>query len=303
MKRSTNLLKLTAAFTICGGLLFSSCKKDNSATGEESQAMATLEASGDDAQAEEQFDDVFNITMGVKSADVGEDIGLGDGIGLYGSAMLAGTGDRTSSPDSIRCFTVTVTPLALHQFPKTVTTNFGTGCLGRDGKLRKGKIVTVYTGPMFVPGKKATTTFVDYFVDSFKIEGTHSVENTSSQSQAGFSVKVVNGKITNTVANRWRKWDSEKNILQTEGNGTPQFPLDDIFKITGNAHGSNSQAHVWTSVITEPLVKKFICRWIVKGKVNITRDGNLAVLDYGTGNCDNQAVITINGVSHTITLH
>jgi len=29
----------------------------------------------------------------------------------------------------------------------------------------------------------------------------------------------------------------------------------------------------------------------------------MAVLDYGTGTCDNKATITINGVTHIITLH
>lgn len=293
MKTRNNLFNWFTALTVIGAMTFTSCKKDSSLTAEDSQDPATMEALADDVTAEAEYDNVFDISMGVSSADVGEDIGLGTGIGL---------GGRTTSVDSNRCFTVTVTPLAPGVFPKTVTTDFGTGCLGRDGRLRKGKIITVYTGRMVVPGKKATTTFVDYSVDSFKIEGTHIVENTSTSNMQGFSVKVVNGKITNTVSGRWRKWDSEKNILQTEGNGTVLFPIDDVFRITGGARGSNSGGHVWSSVIFEPLIKKFNCRWIVKGIVKLTRDTHEARLDYGNGNCDNQAVFTINGVSHTVTL-
>ncbi len=302
MKRSTNLLKMITALTICGAVTFTSCQKDsiNDTTTDE-QALATKQVSEDDADAEENYDDVFNISMGVKSSDVGEDIGLGDGIGIYGRTDASG--NRTAAPDSTRCFTVTVSPQTPGVFPKTVTTDFGTGCLGRDGKLRKGKIVTVYTGPMFVPGKKATTTFVNYHVDSFKIEGTHQVENTSTSNMQGFSTKVINGKVTNTISGRWKTWNSERNILQIEGNGTVRFPADDVFRITGQANGSNSAGHTWASQITDPLIKKFICRWIVKGVVSITRNGNTAILNYGNGNCDNQAVITVNGVSHTITLH
>ena len=80
-------------------------------------------------------------------------------------------------------------------------------------------------------------------------------------------------KITNTNTNNWRKWNSTKNVLQIAGNGTPNFPLDDIYKITGGARGSNSGGHTWASLITEPLIKKFTCRWIVKGTVRLIRDG------------------------------
>jgi hypothetical protein len=60
--------------------------------------------------------------------------------------------------------------------------------------------------------------------------------------------------------------------------------------------------NTWSSVILDPLIKKFTCRWIVKGTKRITRNNHLGILDYGNGDCDNQAVLTINGVAHTITL-
>jgi hypothetical protein len=296
-----NLFNLTTMLLFSGVLAITSCQKENGTDPvTETPEAATMKASQDDAQAEEQYDDVFNIAMGVKASDAGEEIGLGEGIGFHGNRTSSG--DRTSAPDSNRCFTVTVSPRTPGVFPKTVTTDFGTGCRGRDGKLRKGKIVTVYTGPMFVPGKKATTTFVNYSVDSFKIEGTHEVENTSTSNHRSWTVKVTGGKITNTNTNAWKSWNSNKTIEQTEGNGTPHFPMDDVFKITGNASGSNSAGSSWTSAITDPLIKKFSCRWIVKGIVTTTRNGNTATLNYGNGACDNQAVLTINGVSHNITL-
>jgi hypothetical protein len=155
---------------------------------------------------------------------------------------------------------------------------------------------------MVVPGAKVSTTFIDYYVDSFKIEGTHITENTSTSNMQGWKIVVINGKITNTNTNRWRKWNSTKNVLQIEGNGTPHFPLDDVYKITGNARGSNSAGHTWAALVVDPLIKKFTCPWIVKGKVQLLRDGREALLDYGNGNCDNQAIIYINGVPHVITL-
>jgi hypothetical protein len=173
----------------------------------------------------------------------------------------------------------------------------------KDGKLRKGKIVTIYTGPMFIPGSTTSTTFVDYSVDTFKIEGTHTVENTSLSNKKQWTVKVIDGKITNTSSGSWRIWNSTRIHTQVEGNGTPLYPLDDKFEITGNSSGSNSNGNSWTAEIVAPLIKRFTCPWRVKGTVNITKDTTMAVLDYGDGTCDNKATITINGVTHIITLH
>ncbi len=303
MKKTLNLTTWLLAFSLIGALTFTSCKKEESLTPlnttttetDPVELAVTQEATTEDAATEAQYDDVFNITASMNKSEVGEDLGVSANV-----SGLSELGSTTTNP--ARCFTITVVPNIPHVFPKTVTIDFGTGCLGRDGKYRKGKIVSIYTNPMVVPGAKVSTTFIGYHVDSFKIEGTHITENTSLPNMQGWKVKVIDGKITNTNTNRWRKWNSVKDVLQVTGNGTPNFPLDDIYKITGNATGSNSGGHTWASQIVDPLIKKFVCPWIVKGTVRLMRDGRTALLDYGNGNCDNQAIIYINGVPHIITL-
>jgi len=308
MKQVNQISKFVTLLFIAGMVTFSSCKKDNS-TGQPADTpavTATVDATQSDAVAESQYDDVFNITMGVQTSDAGEDIGIGSGVGVIYTNTTNPDGTPTGTPDSVhsRCFTVTVVPHIAHQFPKTVTIDFGTtGCIGRDGKLRKGTIVTIYTGPMFIPGSTTSTTFVDYSVDSFKIEGTHTVANTSLSNKKQWTVKVIDGKITNTSSGFWRMWNSTRIHTQVEGNGTPLYPLDDKFEITGNSSGSNSNGISWTAEIVAPLIKRFTCPWRVKGTVNITGDTTMAVLDYGDGTCDNKATITINGVTRIITLH
>jgi hypothetical protein len=308
MKQVNQLSKWAGLAVLAGLVIFSSCKKDNAAGSatDNSTVSATMNATQNDALAETQFDDVFNITMGVQASDVGEDIGIGAGAGIIYTNTVNTDGTPTNTPDSAsaRCFTVTVVPHILHQFPKTVTIDFGTnGCFGRDGKLRRGKIVTIYTGPMGIPGSTTSTTFVEYSVDTFKIEGTHTVANTSLSNKKQWTVKVIDGKITNTNNENWCMWNSTRTHTQVAGDGTPLYPLDDVFEITGNASGSNSNGNAWTAEIVDPLIKKFTCPWRVKGTVNITRDTTMAVLDYGDGTCDNKATITINGVTHIITLH
>lgn len=301
MKKTINLTTWLLALGFLGALTFTSCKKDDSIVNpvtndSPAELAATQEATVEEAEAEAQFDDVFNITASMNRSQVGEDLGV--------SANVSGLFDlgTTTPTNQIRCFTITVVPNIPGVFPKTVTIDFGNGCLCRDGKYRKGKIVSIYTNPMMVPGAKVSTTFVDYFVDSFKIEGTHITENTSTSNMQGWKNVVINGKIININTNRWKKWNSTKNVLQIEGNGTPHFPLDDVYKITGHARGSNSAGHTWASLVIEPLIKKFTCPWIVKGTVKLVRDGREALLDYGNGTCDNIAIIYINGVPHIIRL-
>ncbi len=300
MKKNLNLNTWLLAVSLIGALTISSCQKESSINAvtetNPTELAATQEATTQDAETEAQYDDVFNITASMNTSEVGEDLGV--------SANVSGLFElgSTTNTNTVHCFTITVVPNIPHVFPKTVTIDFGTGCLGRDGKLRKGKIVSIYTNPMVLPGAKVSTTFIGYHVYSFKIEGTHITENTSRSNMQGWKVVVIDGKITNTNSNRWRKWNSEKDVLQVAGNGTPRFPLDDIYKITGSATGSNSGGHTWSSLIVEPLIKKFTCPWIVQGTVRLVRDGRPALLDYGNGQCDNLAIIYINGVPHVITL-
>ncbi len=300
MKKNLNLNTWLLAISFMGAITISSCQKESSINAvtetNPTELAATQEATTQDAETEAQYDDVFNITASMNTSEVGEDLGV--------SANVSGLFElgSTTNTNTVHCFTITVVPNIPHVFPKTVTIDFGTGCLGRDGKLRKGKIVSIYTNPMVLPGAKVSTTFIGYHVYSFKIEGTHITENTSRSNMQGWKVVVIDGKITNTNSNRWRKWNSEKDVLQVAGNGTPRFPLDDIYKITGSATGSNSGGHTWSSLIVEPLIKKFTCPWIVQGTVRLVRDGRPALLDYGNGQCDNLAIIYINGVPHVITL-
>lgn len=298
MKTMNLFSKSAIAILLVGGMMFTACKKEKSAAAEQEAVEATIESTVNDNEADDVYDEVFNNTMGVGS-ETGEDLGITGATGVFGrmeNGSLTGRVDSTQ-----RCFTVTVTPRDRGVFPKTVVINFGTGCLGRDGKLRKGKIITVFTGPMRVPGSKATTTFDGYKIDSVAVAGTHQVENVSTSSNASFTTRVLNGQLT-WDSGRWVKWSTTRTVTQIEGNGTPMFPLDDIFSITGAGRGENSRGKSWGHEVLEPLIKKFTCRWISKGVMRVRFNDIVGVLNFGNGNCDNKATITVNGNTREITL-
>jgi len=307
MKNMTNVTRLLVVVLLMTMTALFSCQKENSkATQAENEQFAQA-ASESDAESEAIFDDVFDNIMGVNA-----EVGVG-GTGLFAAPnfnpneeIISGANGADSIPP---CLTVTITRLSQSAaFPVKIELDFGAGCIGRDGRVRKGKIITVYTGRLINAGSVAETTFDGYYVNGIHVEGTHRVENKSTSANWVFEVKVTNAKLSKPNGN-FSEWNSIKTITQVEGSATPFNPLDDVFSVTGEANGAVKRDAVFyqwgaKTVADNPLIKKFVCRWIVKGKIAFRKSNSeVAVLDYGNGICDAKATITIGGVVYEISLH
>ena len=297
-----------AAFVLISLLVFGSCKKETSADTAQEE-FASQVSSEADAESDDIFNEVFDNVMGVNV-----EVAFG-GTGVFGR-MNPGTSGAGETARVNACPDVTTTLLnAPDLFPRKVVMDFGTGCVGRDGRTRSGKIIVVYTNRLTHPGAKATTIFDNYTVDSIKVQGTHVITNQSDPFTTNcgthkWKVVVERGKLTKPNGN-YIEWNSIKTIEQTDGRCTILSPLDDIYKIDGSANGKVKRGDIlvaWNSEITEPLIKEFTCRWIKKGiirnmRLNLTTTSPwVAAINYGPGICDNKAVVTINGISHNITL-
>jgi hypothetical protein len=308
MKKTALFTRLiTAAFFT--SLVMIACKKETSSSlnpAEEEQA-ATF-SSQSETENEVVFNDVFDNVMGVNT-----EVGIG-GTGIFGRISTTTNGRETNVDSLPSCTHVTISFLnAPDRFPMRIVIDFGAGgCLGRDGHTRYGKIITEYTGPLTVPGNSATTVFDGFKFDSISVQGKHKITNTtaSGSNQRQFTVDVDGAKLSKPNGD-YSMWTSNRVTTQVEGNGTPLFPQDDIFKVTGSAHGQVKHGdfiYAWQSEITEPLIKKFICHWISKGTIRVRRETLptnsqwVATLDYGQGDCDYFATLTINGVTHQIQL-
>jgi len=305
MKYWFSFSKLAVFAIIFSLAVFVSCSKEKSQSGTDAQEEEISKTSGEaDAEAESTYNEFFDDVMGVNNE-----------VGVAGSGVFFGKPDSLSPVP--RCFTITITHPAGTPFPARVVIDFGTaGCPGPDGRIRRGKIITEYTNRLTVPGAMATTTFDRFFVDAINVDGTHKISNISgtpippANIARKYKVEVINGKLTKPNGD-FVEWNSTRTITQIEGLITPDYPRDDVFKIEGAAHGKVKRGTLlvrWESAITEPLIRRFTCRWIVKGRIRIVRatlPANspwVAVLDFGPGTCDNQATITINGITRQITL-
>jgi hypothetical protein len=299
MKTIPRTLTGLLATILITGLVFSSCKKqDDDSTGSSGKEEFATATSESDAAAEVVFDDVFNNVMGVSS-----EVGIG-GTGVFGRVDVSS--GRVEGVDTTSCYIVTTKQLSAIRFPLQITIDFGTGCTDRFGRTRKGKIIVVYTGHLFIPGNSATTSFDGYYLDDIKVEGSHKLTNTGTTDKKSYTTQVINAKLSQSNGN-YIQWNSEKTIAQIEGGATPLIAIDDAYNITGQAGGSvqmDGKYFQWSTAITAPLTKRFTCRWIAKGTLSLKKGSDaVAVLDYGSGSCDNKATFTVNGVVHEITLH
>ncbi len=308
MKSRFNLTQLAILSFFFSLLMVYSCGKEKSLSGTNAQEEEVSKAAGEsDALAESTFNEFFDDALGV-----------GNDVGVAGSGVFYGRPD-TLLPTAT-CFTVTKTHPNNTPFPVIVTINFGTaGCIGPDGRIRRGKIIIEYTNHLNYPGSIATTSFDGFYIDSIHVEGIHKITNISTPPVPPstfyirkFTVEVINGKLTRPNGD-FIEWNSNRTITQIEGSATPTYPRDDVFKIEGAARGHVKRGNLlvnWESTITEPLIRRFTCQWIVKGQIrtlrtNLPNPNNspwVAILDFGLGGCDNQATITINGITRQITL-
>ncbi|WP_420581131.1 hypothetical protein [Reichenbachiella sp.] len=104
--------------------------------------------------------------------------------------------------DSGDCVTVTEDAAT-----NTKIIDFGEdGCVGRDGRVRTGKIIITHEGERDVPGFKRTITLENFSVDTIGVEGTRVLTYVSGTDiEKEYNVSLTGGKLSfpdNTEATR-----------------------------------------------------------------------------------------------------
>jgi hypothetical protein len=277
--RKVNLFLGLIAF-LSFAVMLTSCKKNNEIQLEDKVL------SQDDAYAESTFENVSDM------ADEAYDMKTGN--------MFKSTdGNRMFLSD---CATVTLDTTV---FPRELTIDFGdVNCLCNDGKYRRGKIIITFTGRYFQPGTVITHGFEDYYVNDRSVDGTKVVTNMGENDNGNlyFTIEVV-GVIQKPDGGGTFSWNSSRVREWIQGSDTHNR-WDDIYLITGTAQGIRPNGLTWEREIMTPLRVELACRFIVSGTIEMRpQDRPVRLLDYGNGDCDNIATVTINGETYTIYLH
>ncbi len=271
--------KLFFLFPFLTGIIFffASCSKT-------STSDTSFTAVQDDAYAESIFDNVTNMT------DEAYDLS---------NVRFKSTENRIFLSS---CATVTLDTTV---YPRVLTIDFGdTNCLCNDGRYRRGKILVSFTGRYRKPGTVITTTFDNYYVNDNQVEGTKVVTNNGFNDKGNMSWTItVNAIITLANGEGTISWKSQRTREWTEGYATRRDRWDNVFMITGKSEGQRANGLKWSRVITKPLEIKLACRFIVSGTMEIKVEGKpTRTLDFGNGECDNLATVTVNGETKTIHL-
>ena len=190
-----------------------------------------------------------------------------------------------------------------------VEINFGDGCEGPGGKVRKGIIVVEFEGHWLVKDAKVFTVLQNFYVDGFKIEGTRILTNVSVDLESlVYAVEIIEGKITwpaeEGVEPKFLTRESERIHTLIFGNNLNDFELH----VEGNASGKTRDGVMYSSEIMAPLVFKSSCR----GNLIYMPTSGIKVIsipekpeitvNYGDGACDHSFNIKIGDKNKDVTL-
>ena len=297
--KSRTAMKTLSYTAIALFMFFTSCKESD-----------TISFSGDDnsnlqseASSDAQLEDMSDLSGVAVSSDAGT---------LTGSRSNPSARTIDLSGDSrFSCAIVTLEFDANDNVPGIgaaanphgyITIDFGTGCTGPNGRVRKGKILIEFRGRRFMPGSTVTITTDGYSVDGINIEGTRTETNSSASTEEAptftitedVTVTFLDGSTATRSATRTRTWNRAPN------------PLNDTWTVTGTASGKTRKGKNYVMEITKPLVFKRACAieskvvMPVEGTKKLTANEKQITIDFGDGSCDTKITITVNGKSKEI---
>jgi hypothetical protein len=197
------------------------------------------------------------------------------------------------------CIEVNITPQN-NTWPKTLTINFGEGCTTGE-VTRKGRIIAVLSDRFQHAGAHITLTFENFEINGRKIEGTQTITNNGPNAAGIITYTHEIPSLRISSDGKAISFLSMNTIEWIEGSATVA-PADDVFAISGRSSGVNSEREEFASEIVSPLIRKLACTYIVSGSNLIRSGGSEMTMDYGTGDCDNKAVLNTSGQVKEITL-
>ena len=197
-----------------------------------------------------------------------------------------------------KCVTVTI---VLVQNKKTATIDFGDGCELRNGNFVSGKIILNYERDPEAATRMISYAFEGFYFNYKNVAGGGTIlrersnENGNPQSTKTFDITVTwpDESFASKEGVKVREW------IEGVGSGTWG---DNVFLITGNGTFTKKNGTVLSAEVIEPLRRELACKFLVSGIVNLTKNENTAVLNYGYGECDDLAIVTINGEDREIHL-
>jgi hypothetical protein len=188
---------------------------------------------------------------------------------------------------------------------RMLTLDFGSGCVGPDGRTRAGQVIIDYSQRLWRPGASLTISLDSFYVDDHHVQGTLTHQNLASSLADTIAIQttLIGGQVDWTDGSTsTRSYDRTRTWLRALN------PANDQLWVEGTASGSRRDGSSYTSTIVAPKGYRRACRRqgigiASQGTVLLQRSGRPDVeVDYGSGACDREITLTVNGQTRVITL-
>jgi hypothetical protein len=176
--------------------------------------------------------------------------------------------------------------------PQVMTIDFGTGCIGKDGKSRSGKIIVTSESFKTYPSNR-TKTFENFYVENRKIEG-NVAKTVVNDTVNHIRTAVVLENLTITLPEDEGVLLRSSNLTRKHYYNTVGDKTDNQIVSWGTVETARNANQTITKTISEenPLVFKVECREIVSGIAQFETSKNRTwTIDYGDGECDGVATL------------
>jgi hypothetical protein len=272
MKQFKKILVVSLMF-----IVFTSCQKKDIATAFDEITLSQQETQGEEALADIDLlaEEAVDSNSGqLKSATIANAVYLSD------------------------CAVITINNTLS---PKVIAIDFGTSCTGKDGKIRSGKIIITSDSFTTFPSVR-NKTFDNYYVEGKKIEGTI-VKTITKDQENNIRTAVISENITIKFSNGEGSATRIANFTRQYQRGTLASSTDNKIVSWGTVDFTRTSGIKVNKTVTaeKPLVFNVACHHIVSGIVSITSSNNYSwTIDFGTGDCDNIAMLTIGNKTKEI---
>ena len=282
----TKFLALSMALSF---LAFTSC------TNEAEPAAAEAAVTTNDVTASQKMDNAIDdvVVLVDNQYEITEGTSAGRlQTGYFSILPTCATVSDLGSTSTVRKITITFGN------PNTPT------CLFR-GNLLKGQIILTRTLGTTFP-KIMTVTFNNFYITENKLEGTSTWKRemigtgTDLHPKNTFTMNAMTWTSTEGIYTR----NGERIREMTAGFITRLSPTDDIFSTYGTFTTTHPNGSIYTSLVEKgtALIHKTACSlqtapmpFPVSGKLKISKDSHYAIIEYGNGECDNLAMLAIDG--------
>lgn len=186
-------------------------------------------------------------------------------------------------------------------FPKTITIDYGEGCVGKKGFEKRGTITLHMSDTILNPGATYTITFADMTIGNREVEKTAVITNLGQEDGSWVlsSSYVMTSTIESGEAVVIREFEEKKVWLS--GFETPEIEDDIFLKSGGGSMTVNGELKFERNIIEDLLIDRS-CMFPKEGIIEISRGVETMTIDYGDGECDKLAVVTKDGESEEIEL-